>query len=63
MGYKGEEEIVEEAKEERQSLEGERRRVKYNAQFICKIEASNKSILNIVIAAKYVSPLKLTLTF
>lgn len=26
-------------------------RVKYNAHFICKIEASNKSIFNIVIAA------------
>ena len=53
MGYKGEEEIVEEAKEERKSLEREKRRVKYNAQFVCKIEASNKSNFNIVIAAKY----------
>lgn len=33
MGHKGEEEIAEEAKEERQSLEGERRRVKYNVVY------------------------------
>jgi hypothetical protein len=41
MGYKGEEEIVEEAKEERKSLERERRSDSF----------SNKSIFNIVIAA------------
>ena len=60
MGHKGEEEIIEEAKEERQSLrarekEGKVMSIQTQFIFICKIEASKKSIFNIVIAAKYVS--------